>query len=549
VSQSVARQPVPVGQYFLERGKVTPQQLEIALQHRATFGLKLGQSLVELGFVTESDMVEALRHQARFPCIHLTSGIVDKRVAAKVGEPVARRLRALALSQFAGHTTVALEDPSDAAAIQELSHLLGTRIFPVYAAPSSINEFLTRIFGQEKGGASPRKAPTAPVPAGVPEERAVVERLRGFLQQAFEQGVSDIHLEARRAEVCVRFRLEGALRENCRLPAPWAGPTIACLKSLAGIEAERTQGEGSIPFVFKKQNFEVSVAIMPSLHGESAVLHVRGGQEPPRELAQLGLVEEQLAELESLLAARDGLLLLTGPGGNGITTTLHALLARLATPDRKVVMLAARLERELEHVLYVRRSPDETDPTATLRAIARQDPDLLVVPEIDGCETARALLEVAQSGKAVLAGMRARGSLEALVRLVRLGLEPYLLADALRGVLSQRLVRRVCQGCRAPIVPDEVLRARLGLTQDGTYFEGEGCKACEGSGHRGRLGLFEVLRPTGGLVRELEKGASLEVLERAARADGFTSLRDHGLRLARDGQITLHEVLSSSPGP
>src|SRR5262249_13125905 len=150
LSQSAVRQPIPVGKYFLERGKISQSQLELALQHRLQFGLKLGQSLVELGFVTEADMVEALRHQARFPVVHLTSGIVETRVAAKVGEVVSRRLKALALNQIAGHTTVALTDPSDAQAIEELQHVLATRIFPVYAQPSVLLALIDQVFGPGK---------------------------------------------------------------------------------------------------------------------------------------------------------------------------------------------------------------------------------------------------------------------------------------------------------------------------------------------------------------------------------------------------------------
>src|SRR6185503_19284487 len=175
------RQPIPVGKYFLERGKISPTQLDLALQHRAQFGLKLGQSLVELGFVTEADMVEALRHQSRFPCIHLTSGIVSAHVANKLGEEVSRRLKALGLSQFAGHTTVALEDPSDVQALEELAHILATRIFPVYAEPSEILANIDLVFGQrvrKQAQAAPAAAPArraeAPVeprpPAPVLEE-------------------------------------------------------------------------------------------------------------------------------------------------------------------------------------------------------------------------------------------------------------------------------------------------------------------------------------------------------------------------------------------
>jgi len=577
VTQPTVRQPISVGKYFLDRGKITEQQLELALQHRGEFGLKLGQSLVELNFVTEAEMVEALRHQARFPCIHLTAGIVDARVAAKLGEAASRRLKAIALNQIADHTTVALEDPSDPAALEELASILTTRVFPVYAEPSVILALVDQLFGAGQGKVVSQAAPPVHVPkaaqpsrpetperdappatAAVPDDRAVVEALRAFLMQAFEQGASDIHLEARRDELAVRFRVHGALHEHTRLPGSWARPAIACLKALAHIdgkdagEGDQTPApaarEGSIPFVFRKANYEVRISTLPTLHGESVVMHVQGGLRFQRDLEHLGLAAEQLAQIEPLLATRGGLLLVSGPSGSGCRTTQHALLARLATQDRKVVALAEHGAHEVEGVLYV-RAPAGLDPAARLHALLGQDPDLLVVPEIDGRDTARNLLGAALAGRGVLAVQRARSAVEALTRLVHLGCEPYLLADGVRGVIGQRLVRRICAGCKAPIVPDEALCARLGLASDGaTYFEGEGCAACHGTGFAARIGLFEVMSVTSAVRRELEKGANAETLVQAARAGGFVSLREHALRQARAGLTTLHEVLVATVG-
>ncbi len=590
MSQNPAvKQPIPVGKYFLERGKISEKQLELALKHRSEFNLKLGQSLVELGFVTEADMVEALRHQARFPCIHLTSGIVDLHVARKLSEEISRRLRAVALNQIAGHTTVALDDPSDVKALEELAHILATRIFPVYAEHSAILRNLELVFGPERGGraraaasatqasaqasaqpSAPAPAPRATPPAAkpaplaleesaarpaepptdeLPAERAVVERLRATLQEAFVQGVSDIHMEARADGLAVRFRVDGVLREHARLPAGWARQTVACLRSLAKLEDEdgTLVREGMIPFAFKGEALELRVALTPSLHGESLVLHVLRGARAPRALHDLGLDVAHRAQIEEALSTRGGLYLVAGPARSGRTTTLHALLAHLASSERKAVALEERVTHEHAHVLQVELDRGGAGYAAGARALLRQDPDLMLVGELTGRETAHVLFDAAQSGKSVLTTLRAGGALETLTALRAFGLEPYLLADTLRGVVAQRLVRRICSGCRAPIVPDEALRTRLGIQKDGaSYFEGQGCDACRGSGYRDQLALFEVLTMTPGLRHALETGCEGESLAHAARASAFTTLREHGLRQARLGLTTLHEVLAAT---
>jgi len=564
LSQAATRQPIPVGKYFLDRGKITQTQLDLALKHRAEFGLKLGQSLVELGFVDEADMVEALKHQARFPCIHLTSGIVDARAAHKLDGQVARRLHAMVLNEIAGHTTVALEDPSDAQALEELERLLGSRIFPVYAQPSAILAQVERVYGAAaappragtEAGPAPRPAPSAPagnaaVPAGeAVAERAVVEHVRGFLQQAFEQGASDIHLEPGRDELCVRFRVDGALREHSRLAAAWTHPTLACLRALAKLDHAESSAarQGTIPFLFKKRHLAVRVSILPTLHGESAVLHVLGQEPTRRTLAELGLAPKALAQLESALEDPHGLVLVSGAALSGRKTTLHALLARLAGPERKCIALEPRVERELEHVLHVIHDAAHGGSLAAhARSLLSQDPDVLLVGEIDGRETAECALEVAREGGLALAALRTNGALAAVTHLAHMGLDPYLLAESLSAVVAQRLVRRVCPECKAPSVPDEMLRARLGLGKDGaSWFEGEGCPACHGTGYQGRLAVFEVLSWTPALRRALSKGEELEALARTAAAEGFVPLREHALQQARAGLTTLHEVLAAT---
>lgn len=592
MSQAAIRQPIPIGKYFLDRKKITKTQLELALRHRQEFGLKLGQSLVELGFVTEADMIEALKHQARFPCVHLTFGLVDMAAAHKLNEAHARRLNVVLLHTIADYGTVAMADPADADVVAELAQLLGTRIFPVYSESSAIRGMLDHVYGPApaqlaKPGAlqAPNPAPVRPAlaeasharkdgrsaiamavpaaefapskspavaarpPEGAPEEKAVVDAVRNLLQEAFDRGIGDVHLESRREELVVRFRQGGALFEHQRLPTAWTRPLFACLKALGKGESQELTGssEWTIPFLFKKRPISVRVTTTHGRHGENAVLHIEERERERRSLDELGLGELQRASVAEMLAARDGLVLFAGPSGGGLTTTLQGALTQLAGPGKKLVTLEGKLELELEDALQV-----ELDPALGLtyadgaRTLMAQDPDVFLVGAIDGVDAGRAVLEAAMGPRLVLTTLPILGASEALARLIALDVDPYLVAERLRGIVSQRLARKVCGDCRQPVVPDSLLLERLGAPADGGYHEGEGCAACHGTGQRGFAALFEVLLPSVALRRAIEKNADAEELRAIARADGVVSLREHALELARAGTITLSEVLATT---
>ncbi len=570
MNQSPAtREVVPIGQYLLQRGKINAQQLDLALKHRQAFGLKLGQSLVELGFVAEADVLEAMQQQARLPCIRLTRDVVDARVAAKLGPEASRRLHALAVNRVADYVTVALEDPENFRVVEELTSLLEATVFPLYAEASVIKRVTEEVFAHggpaaaataapaaasapDAGpGATPSSGPKrAPTPASdaAPSEKAVVEFVRTILQEAFARGVSDIHLEPRREDLRVRMRVHGSLIEHSMLPLSWALPTIQCLRALAGLDGsdKSAQRQGTIPFLFKKQRVEVRVLTTASMYGDSAVLHVLGAERRRRSVAELGLSSAQRGALDGMLAERGGLLLVTGPAASGKITTLHALLDHMVRPDRKLIALEERNEQSLDGVLQVEIDP-ESGVAGSLRALMDQDPDVLLLGVIDGAETARAVLEAARFGCFVLAGIQAPSATAAVARFVALGLEPYLAAETLVGVVAQRLAGKICAECKEPHEPEPALLQRLELVADGTrWFRGKGCGACRHTGTKGRLPLFEVLPTTPALWQRIEQGARPEALEEARRSAGHASLRDHALELARAGVIALSEVLAAT---
>lgn len=586
---SQSRQPISVGKYFLDRGKISEEDLEQALAHKDEHGYKLGQSLVALGLVAETDLVEALRHQARFPCIHLTPGIVDPVVSMKLPEAQSRRLRAVVLNQVAEHTTIAMEDPTDVNSIAELARVLDTRIFPVYAEATAIAKVADLIYGappappppleaapearvaprtgKARRAAQPEAAPapqtstpaTATVETtddasedegGTPDEKKVGALVRGTLQQALDQGASDIHLEPRVDGFVLRHRIDGVLVERRRVPRSWAGAVLDRIKRLSKLDTNQFNQpqDGRIQFAHSEGRVELRVSTTPSLQGEGAVLSLTAAGSTIPTLADLGLAPEPLEAVTSVLGAGDGLVLATGPTGCGKTTTLYALLQHFVGATRKVVTLEDPVEHTLDGVLQVNVDPkNQLSFGKGLRSVLNQDPDVVLVGDLRDDEACLQTVQAALTGHFVLAGVRAHGAIDAMRRLIARGIEPYLLADALRAVVDQRLLRRVCADCKTPVLPDEVLLGRLGITNDGTtYYEGEGCSQCHGTGYRGRIGIHEVTRIGARLRRLIEKDEGTEALTLAAREDGLPTLRADGLRKAREGLTTLHEVLAAT---
>jgi type IV pilus assembly protein PilB len=576
---------VPIGKFFLESGRITIEQLERALDYKHEHGAKLGQALVALGYVTEIDLVEAIRHQGKIHGVHLTLGIVDPQVANRLGEKESRRFRAIAINQIAGHTTVAMEDPSDVYAVDELGVRLGTRILPVYSDPAKIAQAIEFVF--EKGGV--RKLDQPDLTASVDKlveiareeerthegglasgdavdfdvvqqdddgakgghyDRPVINLVRSILEEAFVQGASDIHFEPRRDDFLIRLRVDGILFDRTSVPKSWGRPILARIKVLSNLDIaqRRLPQDGRLQLNYKGNRVDLRLATTPSLHGEGAVVRVLDGGRELQSLEKLDFDEQQLDLLDRIITCRDGFVLATGPTGSGKTTTLYALLQRLNGRDSKIITLEDPVENEMPGVTQINANAKIGLTFAKgLRSILRQDPDVVLVGEIRDEETAEIAVQAALTGHIVLSTLHTVGAAETITRLSDMRVEPYLLADTLRGIIAQRLLRRICTHCRRPVVPERAILERLGLAVDGTtFFVGRGCDACHDTGFRGRIGIYEIMQMTPELCGLVARKSSTDELQRAALAAGLTTLRQDGIRKARHGQTTLHEVLSAT---
>ena len=579
-SPSSSKTHVPLGKYFLDRERITLEQLDLALAHKQEHGTKLGQALVALGFVTEAEMMEALLSQGRFQCITLTPGVVDTRVATKLAEKDCRRFGAIAINHIANHTTVAMEDPSDVYAIDELARHLESRIFPVFAEPTRIRQAIDIVYKKESMKMALPEASSnvdkladfareedralrsgedvvleaLDLPSDDPGEKGldkpIINLMRSILEEAFVQGASDIHLETRRDDLTIRFRVDGTLFERTTVPKSWARPMVARVKVLANLDIaqSRLPQDGRTQFSYKRHRVDLRVATTPSLHGESVVLRLLDGGRELHSLQDLDLSPQQVEKLERIITCQDGFVLATGPTGSGKTTTLYAILQRFVGPDNKIITLEDPVENEMEGVVQINANAKIGLTFARgLRSILRQDPDIVLVGEIRDEETAQIAVQASLTGHIVLSTLHTVGAPETITRLTDMKVEPYLLADTLRGIIAQRLVRRVCDDCKSLVNPDAVLLDRLGITADGTrYLEGAGCEECHDTGYRGRIGVYEVMQITPRLRRLIEQQAGTDALHKAAIEEGLVTLREDGVRKAKAGLTTLHEVLAAT---
>jgi type IV pilus assembly protein PilB len=559
----------PLGELLVKSGKLSDDDLNAALAYKKERGMKLGQALIELKLVSEAQIADALRNQGKIHCLQLTSGIVDPEIAQELGEERSRELNVIAINRICGVTTVVMEDPADVYAVDEIALVLRTPVLAVHAEPTKITECIDEVFSAKRGEGDALAAIAASVESGAAKvqfssddstpieveagdeslDQPVINMIRRVLEEGYEARASDIHLEARANAFVIRFRVDGSLYDRLNLPKGWARPALARLKVVASLDIaqRRLPQDGRAQIEIGNRKVDLRIATTPSLTGESAVIRILDGGRELRDLEALDLDAIQLEALSRMTVYSDGLVLATGPTGSGKTTTLYAMLRKINKPDTKIITIEDPVENQMEGITQINANPKAGLTFAKgLRSILRQDPDVVLVGEIRDDETAEIAIQAALTGHLVLSTLHTVGAAETITRLTDMGIEPYLVADTLRGVISQRLVRRVCQACRTAVSARPELCARLEIdpVEGLVFFEGKGCKACQNTGYKGRLGLYEIMRMTDDMRAIVSSGKSTTELHQAALHAGLKTLRADGLRKARAGQTTLSEVLS-----
>jgi type IV pilus assembly protein PilB len=545
-----------LGQILKERGVVREGQIQEALSVQRERGGLLGAILVDLGYCKEPDVAQALAVQAGMETVSLEGVRPPPEVLARVDPSTATVFGVLPLREEKDALVVAVADPRNTTVLSDLQFLAGKPVRAFLADEKSLREAIGRLYAGKSGGgvAEAVAAAKGEGVSGDAEKLAhaapVVRLLNAVLQQAIRDGASDVHFEPYEDELRIRYRVDGVLYPIESPPAHLGPALLSRIKVLANLDIAETRlpQDGRIELVVESRSVDLRVSTLPTMFGETCVLRVLDRSAVRLDLEHLGLRAEEKEALRRLLALPHGIVLITGPTGSGKTTTLYAMLSEANDPGRKILTTEDPVEYDLDGILQI-PVHEEIGVTyaALLRTILRQDPDVILVGEIRDRETAQVSIEASLTGHLVLSTLHTNDAPSAVTRIVDIGVERFLLTSTLEAVVAQRLVRKICTTCKAPLEPDARLLRDLGLPEvaiaSGTFAHGRGCEACFHTGFRGRIAVFEVLRMSEKLRDLVLQEASAEDLSRAARAEGMRTLRECGLLLVAEGVTTIEEVL------
>jgi type IV pilus assembly protein PilB len=541
-----------LGEALLESGVITRAQLEQALAEQRASGALLGEILLELNFVTEESLARALAREAGVPFV-LADGVrPDPDAVALIPEQFARQ-HLLAPIRVAGPALEVLQaNPFDVLALDDLRRLVMRPIAASCGTARDVRNLLERCYTDRgdvdslaREGVDALNAPDLHIAA---EDSPVVRLLELLINDAIAKGATDLHVEPEDAIVRTRYRVDGVLMSGDTIPKDLHAPLVSRVKVLAGLDIteQRMPQDGRISQMVNGRRVDLRVATFPTTFGEKVAVRILEKEKLVRGLSELGFSRKNLALFRDILSRSRGIVLVTGPTGAGKTTTLYSALAYLGSSERNILTVEDPVEYQIPTIRQTQIRPKAGFTFATaIRSLLRQDPDVIMIGEIRDPETAQLALRAALSGILVFSSLHAQDSAGAVPRLMDMGLEPYLLASGVVGVIAQRLMRVICPSCKEPATYSDEMLAKVGLTPDpGLSFQrGRGCDACNRTGYRGRTGAFEILVVDAAIHTLIRERADSRLIKKTAVAGGMKTLLDDALSKAIFGQTTLEEVI------
>src|SRR5919198_1117558 len=589
---------VRIGELLLKEKLITPEQLQQALAQQKSNGGKLGYNLVKMGFVKDEQITALLSKQYGVPSINLAQFKLDPTIIKLVPNETARKYQIIPLSRSGSTLTIAMTDPTNVFAMDDIKFMTGYTVEPVVASEIAITEAVEKYYpAGSKGGAaaSPAKGGkpgaggasgstlemaskgleelqatlggdaddvevldeleeiSAEALARQGEEAPIIKLVNVILMSAIQKGASDIHIEPYEKELRIRYRIDGILYNIMQPPMKFRDAITSRIKIMSHLDIaeKRLPQDGRIKVRFRDnetpKEIDFRVSCLPTLFGEKIVMRLLDKSKLMLDMTKLGFEQESLGKFESAIMRPWGMVLVTGPTGSGKTNTLYSSISRINTPETNIMTAEDPVEFNLVGVNQVQiRESIGLNFAAALRSFLRQDPNIILVGEIRDFETAEISVKAALTGHLVLSTLHTNDAPSTINRLMNMGIEPFLVASSVHLICAQRLVRRVCTGCKEPhpLPPAALLQAGFGQEDANTVvpMKGVGCDRCNMTGYKGRVGLYEVMEVSEQLRELILVGASGLELRRKAIDEGMITLRASGLRKVKEGVTTIEEV-------
>jgi type IV pilus assembly protein PilB len=552
-----------LGELLVQMDKLSQEDLEEALdQHARSSGKRLGQVLVEMELITEKDLVECLAVQLGLPHVWLRKGLIDPMVVPLIPKEKAELYQVIAMFRVGDDLTVAMSDPQSLFVIDQLTAITGCRIQPVvcrqeevqqfirayYDSPIEMDQFLSSLDEADVEVMTEKMETGVSELEEMAEGSPIINLANVMILNAIKDGASDIHVEPDSKLLRVRYRVDGVMHEVMSHRKDVHAALVSRIKVMAGLDIgeRRRPQEGRIHVMADGREIDLRVSSLPTILGEKIVLRILDQANSIVSLPQLGFKDAALDAFRWMLSQPYGLILVTGPTGSGKTTTLYSALAEISTIEKNIVTIEDPVEYQLPLINQVQvNEKTELSFANILRQVLRQDPDIIMVGEIRDKETAEIAIQAALTGHLVISTLHTNDSAGAITRLADMGIEPFLIASSLTGIIAQRLARRVCSECRTSFMPPADLLKRIGWPgrTNVTLQKGSGCKSCYDSGYKGRVGIYELLRADSGMKKAILGSLTLDELRAARAKSGLPSLKEAGFDRVANGMSTIEEVM------
>ncbi|QXM07473.1 GspE/PulE family protein [Crassaminicella indica] len=544
-----------LGDLLIDAGFITKEQINEALKIQRASGKKLGEILIDEGFIQEKKMIEILEFQLGIPHMDLEKYYIDAEIPKLINESLAKRHLLIPVKKENNKLFVAMADPLNIFAMDDVRIATGLEVEPIIATRQDILNAIDYYYGKESAEKAVEDFKNqysfedlSDLDETILNEinnAPVVRLVNSIIRQAVKAKASDIHIEPFESNVRVRFRIDGELQEIISPEKSTHSAIVTRIKIMGkmNIAEKRIPQDGRFETTVDGKEIDMRISTLPTVYGEKIVIRLLDRSSFLMSKNQLGFSEKNLEIFDKIIKSPNGIILVTGPTGSGKTTTLYTILRELNQINKNIITVEDPVEYSLNGINQVQVNTKANLTFANaLRSILRQDPDIIMIGEIRDSETAQIAVRAAITGHLVLSTMHTNDSPSTVARLMDMGIAPYLVSSSVIGVISQRLVRKICPECKQSYVPNEIEKKILNISDETLLYKGKGCNYCNGSGYKGRTAIHEIMLVNKDLRLHIDKGESIDILRQSAINQGMIPLKENSFKLVLEGITTVDEL-------